>query len=315
MYSHQPRRTKDIKSARQFAFSKFGHWRQLLVASRLALLSILFTWLCGCANASLVEARQDISAGNYASAHRALIAAQRQNLSKRELREVKDGLCLTEYKVGAPAYPFAEQRWTCAAAAQEPDSTSGRIFLTLQEQDSTRLAAEVTSALKSNDIARASTALARYSEVPGHNSQLAARWSQEIWILAEKKQIGATRGARSYEIYRTIAQMEKKYPHFRSMKTVIFERWVIEHTSINGARLVSQMRLRGNRLNLWVNPHDYNAAALNLDRFALVNDALSAHCKCDGQTNVAVTGSGLPAYLVRLNPQLGRSEILILPPP
>lgn len=288
--------------------------RRVLV-SRVALFSVLLVGLYGCANASLATARKDIAAGHYASAHRELVAAQQQRLSTSELREVKDDLCLTEYKVGAPVYPFSEQREICAAALQDPGSDSGRIYSELQREELAHLATEVTSAIDTKDITRASLALARYREVPGHNSQLAARWLHQIWTLAERNQLGVHSGRHNYSINRTIAQMQRKYPHLRSMKTATFEQWVIDHTSIHGTRLVSGMRLRGNRLNLWVNPDYYNTVALNLDRFVSVNDALTARCRCDGQTNVAVTGSGLPAYLVRLNPELGGSEILILPAP
>ncbi len=55
--------------------------------------------------------------------------------------------------------------------------------------------------------------------------------------------------------------------------------------------------------------------ALNLDRFTRINDAMAARCRCDGRTNISVEGSGLPAYLLRLDPETRKSEVLVMPQP
>jgi len=54
---------------------------------------------------------------------------------------------------------------------------------------------------------------------------------------------------------------------------------------------------------------------LNLDRFAVVNDGLVARCACPGETNVAFERNDLPAYLVRFDPALRQSAILVLAGP
>src|SRR5690348_3178204 len=83
--------------------------------------------LAGCMNASLRSADASIAAGNFREAHQQLLAAQSRisELSPRERRKLKDDLCLTEYRIGAPSYPLAHQQATCAAAVAEPDSQSG----------------------------------------------------------------------------------------------------------------------------------------------------------------------------------------------
>src|SRR5690349_14932761 len=87
-------------------------------------------FFAGCTDASITRARQEIASRNYASAHYyfASAAVKSQQLSPRERRAVMDGLCLTEYQIGAPIYALSRQLRTCAAALNEPGSESGQIF-------------------------------------------------------------------------------------------------------------------------------------------------------------------------------------------
>jgi len=66
-------------------------------------------------------------------------------------------------------------------------------------------------------------------------------------------------------------------------------------------------------LNLSVDDANLELAALSLDRFATINDAMAARCGCDARTNVAVAETGFPAYFIRLDPETRMSEVMILP--
>ncbi len=81
-------------------------------AFAVVMLILIIPGLSGCLNASLAAARAKLKEGQYAAAHEQLVAAasQPQQLSARERREVLDGLCLTEFKIGAPSYPVLYAR-------------------------------------------------------------------------------------------------------------------------------------------------------------------------------------------------------------
>src|SRR5579872_2813284 len=102
-----------------------------LAAAVLASVTLLaLGLLAGCTDVSLAQARYQIAEGNYAAAHRyfATAAKKANALSPPQRRQVMDGLCRTEYQIGPPSYPLAQQLRTCAAALNEPDSESGVIF-------------------------------------------------------------------------------------------------------------------------------------------------------------------------------------------
>lgn len=101
----------------------------------------------------------------------------------------------------------------------------------------------------------------------------------------------------------------------KGMNESAFRHWVVENASVDGTRMVSSVRMRRNAVDVWVPDERLPTVALNLDRFAQINDALVARCHCDGRTNIVVTGTGLPAYLLRLDPETHRSEVLVLPRP
>jgi hypothetical protein len=101
----------------------------------------------------------------------------------------------------------------------------------------------------------------------------------------------------------------------KGMKESAFRRWVLDNASVDGTRMVSSVQMRRNAVDVWVPDERLPTVALNLNHFAQINDALVARCRCDGRTNVAVAGTGLPAYLLRLDPETHRSEVLILPRP
>src|SRR4029077_5581662 len=90
---------------------------QALVAVTLAVA------LSACAPSALTTARSQIAAANYPAARQELVTlSTRSDLSDKERREVKDDLCLCDFKIGRPTYSLAEQRGVCMDAAKEPGS-------------------------------------------------------------------------------------------------------------------------------------------------------------------------------------------------
>jgi hypothetical protein len=79
--------------------------------------------------------------------------------------------------------------------------------------------------------------------------------------------------------------------------------------------LVDRVELRENTLDLHVASHNLPAIAFNLDHFIMISDGMVARCHCDGRTNIAVEGSGLPAYLLRVDPDTRKSAALVMPQP
>ena len=285
--------------------------RLLAVAATLVALGV---GTSGCVNSSLEAARGEIKAGRYTSAHQDLVAAQRSGdkLSAREQREVADDLCLTEYRIGAPSYPLAEQARACTVAADRPGSQSAAILVEVQQAERDALAREIETALGKNDAAQAEAAIMRYQEVAGSDPQAAQRWSKQLWALVNKD---STTVRHDRHLAPAISEITRQYPHLRSMNEGSFRRWIEDKTTVSGMPMVSSVEVSKNVLRLWIANAQMRTAALNLDRFAHVNDALVARCRCDGKTNIASQENGLPAYLVRLDPETRRSEVLILARP
>ena len=67
--------------------------------------------LSACAPSALSTARSQIAAANYPAARQELVAlSARTDLNESQRREVKDDLCLVDFKIGRPTYTLAEQR-------------------------------------------------------------------------------------------------------------------------------------------------------------------------------------------------------------
>jgi len=268
----------------------------------------------GCVNGSLAAARGEIKAGRYASAHQYLVAAEHSEpkLSAHEQREVADDLCLTEYRIGAPSYPLAEQARACSIAADRPGSQSAAILVEVQQAERTALATEIETALANKDTAQAEAAIMRYKDVPGSDPQAAQRWSKQLWALVNRD---SATGRHDGHLAPIISEISRQYPQLRAMNEGAFRRWVADKTTVSGMSMVSNVEVNKGVLRLWIANTQMKTAALNLDRFADINDALVARCRCNGKTNIAAQDSGLPAYLVRLDPETRRSEVLILARP
>ena len=288
--------------------------RMTRLTLRLAAAAMLCTagFFAGCTDVSIAGARHQIAAGNYAAAHQYLAAAatKPEKLSPRQRRLVMDGLCRTEYQIGAPTYPLARQLSSCAAALNLPDSESGLIFAEVARKQRAALTETINTALAQQDIARADDAILRYRALPGSSPRLASGWTRQVWTIVNRE---ATPGRGA--LRPTISQMARQFRHQQNMNQRQFHRWVEENMTVDGNLMVSNVEIGKRTLGLWVSDDQLANAALNLDRFARVNDGLVARCRCNGRTEVALKDSGLPVYLVRLDSASHQSEVLILDQP
>jgi len=269
--------------------------------------------LSACAPSALTSARSQIAAANYPAGRQELVAlSARTDLSDRERREVKDDLCLCDFKIGRPTYTLAEQRGVCMDAAKEPDSQSGPIIAQIDDAQRIKDTQMVEAALNERDLADAESAATDYQRLPGADPATVARWSKEIWTIADE-QVFADSGARKHALAGAISEARKSHPNVAKMSPSQFRKWVVATSTVSGTALASGVEVSGPTLNLKVAEANLSVAALSLDRLATINDAMVARCGCDARTNVSVAETGFPAYFIRLDPETKMSEVMILP--
>jgi hypothetical protein len=270
--------------------------------------------LAGCAPSALSSARSQIAAGNYVAAHQSLVAlsADENKLSASERREVKDDLCLSDFMLGRPAFTISEQRSVCAAAMKEPGSQSASIIAKIDEAARVKDAKEVEIALEAHDLAGAERAATDYQKLPGADPALVARWSKEIWALADE-QVFADASAKKRSLATTISELRKNYPKMQGMSDAAFTRWVVKTSTVSGTALASRVEMTKSTLILSIDDANLQLAALSIDKLVAINDAMAARCGCDAHTDVAVIETGFPAYVIRLDPETRMSEVMILP--
>lgn len=283
-------------------------------AAGLALLGLVMALVSGCANSAIATARSEIATGQYATAHRTFVqAAANTRLSQRERREVADGLCFTEYKIGAPQYSLSQQHQTCTVAVEEAGSESRPILAQVEWARRTQWSERAAAAIRDGDFAEAEAAIVRYQSLPGADPRLVSTWSHQLWAAVERDDTRPQ--AQTRTLAPAISQLSRLYPQVKAMSNPGFRRWIEDNMTISGTPLVSDIQIGKRTINLWIPDNELGLAAVNLDRFARINNAQVARCRCDGRTNIARQGSGLPAYLVRLDPATRRSEVLILVQP
>lgn len=269
--------------------------------------------LSACAPSALSTARSQIAAANYPAARQELVAlSARTDLSASERREVKDDLCLCDFKIGRPTYTLAEQRGVCLEASNEPGSQSGSIVAQIDETERIRDAQEVDAALTAHDLADAESAATDYQSLGGGDPATVARWSKEIWTLADA-QVFADSAARKRSLGGAISEARKDHPNVAKMSKSEFTRWVVTTSTVSGTALASSVEVTDSTLSLAIGDANLPVAALSLDRLATINDAMAARCGCDARTNVAVAETGFPVYFIRLDPETKMSEVMILP--
>ncbi len=288
--------------------------RMAVLPQRLAAAAMLCAvgLLAGCTDIAISKARHQITAGNYATAHEyfATTATNLDKLSPRQRRLVMDGLCRTEYQIGASTYPLTRQLQSCAAALNQPGSESRQVFNDVAHREREELTKTIKAALAQGDLARADDAIRRYRALPGNNPQLAADWARQLWSIVDRE---AAPGRAA--LTPTISQLSRQFRHQQNMSKQEFRGWIEKSMTVDGNLMVSKVEIGRRTLDLWLSDDQRANAALNLDRFARVNDGLVARCQCNGRTKVAIKDSGLPAYLVRLDTESHQSEVLILDQP
>ena len=274
---------------------------------------VLAVALSACAPSALTSARSQIAAANYPAARQELVAlSARTDLSEGERVEVKDDLCLCDFKIGRPTYTLSEQRAVCMDAAKEPNSQSASIVAQVDDAQRIKDTQVVEAALTERDLADAESAATDYQRLPGADPAKVARWSKEIWTLADA-QVFADSGAKKHSLGTAISEARKNHPTVAKMSPSQFNQWVVTTSTVSGTALVSGVEVKGSTLNLSVDEANLPVAALSLDRLATINDAMVARCGCDARTNVAVSETGFPAYFIRLDPETRLSEVMILP--
>jgi len=269
--------------------------------------------LSACAPSALSSARTQMAAANYPAARQELVAlSSRTDLNESQRREVKDDLCLCDFKIGRPTYSLAEQRAVCLEASKEPGSQSNSIIAQLDEAQRNKDAQEVDVALNAHDLADAERAATDYQRLPGGDPAMLARWSKQIWTLADD-QVFADSAARKHSLAGAISEARKNHPNVAKMNKSQFTRWVVETSTVSGTPLASNVSMTDTTLSIAINDANIPTAALSLDKLAALNDGMAARCGCDARTNVAVAETGFPAYFIRLDPETKMSEVMILP--
>jgi hypothetical protein len=269
--------------------------------------------LSACAPSALSSARSQIAAANYPAARQELVAlSARTDLSDSERREVKDDLCLCDFKIGRPTYTLAEQRAVCLDASKEPGSQSSSIIAQIDQAERDKDAQQANAALAAHDLAGAERAATDYQRMPGYDPATLARWSKEIWTIADA-QVFADSAAKKHSLGGAISEARKNHPNVVKMNKTQFTKWVVATSTVSGTALASSVEVNDSTLNLSVNEANLPTAALSLDKLATINDAMVARCGCDARTNVAVAETGFPAYFIRLDPETKMSEVMILP--
>ena len=283
------------------------------IARDTAIAFALAVALAGCAPSALNSARSQIAAANYPAARQELVAlSARTDLSASERREVMDDLCLCDFKIGRPTYSLAEQRSICLDASKEPGSQSGSILAQIDDADRSKAADRVEVALAAHDLADAESAATEYQSLPGGDPTTVAKWSKQIWTLADA-QVFADSTARKHSLKAAIAEARKNHPKVVKMDQGQFTQWVAKTATVSGTAIASSIEMKDSTLTLFVDDANMRLAALSLDRLATINDGMAARCGCDARTNVAVAQTGFPAYFIRLDPETKMSEVMILP--
>jgi hypothetical protein len=166
--------------------------------------------------------------------------------------------------------------------------------------------------LKAHDLADAERAATDYQDIPGGNPATVARWSAQIWTLADAQEFADAK-ARKHSLNAAISMVRKNHPTVVKMDNTQFKQWVVKTATVSGTPFASKVEVKDSTLKLSVDDANLELAALSLDRLATINDAMAARCGCDARTDVAVAQTGFPVYFIRLDPETRMSEVMILP--
>lgn len=268
-----------------------------------------------CTNAMIASAQRKMAAGRYEEAHQELVGllSSPGKLSASDRRVAQDDLCLSEYRIGAPAYSLDQQRRDCAFAAREPGSAADPVLAKINHELASRERERIEISLRRDDLPAAVAALIRYQQVDGTDRRHISRWKAEIWRLVERSDQAQTPRYRARRA-RAVRLIRAEYPNFKSMSRRSFIRWV-EREGGEGepAEELRRVRISGHTLDLTIAAGELRQAELGPPTFGRINDAFSAWCRCYGDTHVISEETGMPIYLSRINGWTMRSEVLALP--
>jgi hypothetical protein len=279
------------------------------IAPRSAILMAAIVIGSGCATSPLADARSSIARGDYLSARIQLRAVQATDLNDAERVELNDDICLVDFMIGRPTVPLSSQWSACSAASRLPGSRSGPLLARIDDTLRGDYSDAVNNALQDRDVARAERAVLSYRSTPGADQRLVDEWTAAIWTLIEE-QDSAARNLPKRQIASATSKVTSEYRAERKMDDRAFTAWVAETVKDAGA---PRAVITPARVVLWISTSEITGATRNLDSFTRVNDALSARCGCLGRTDVVVSETGLPAYLVRLDVESKRSEVVVMP--
>jgi hypothetical protein len=271
--------------------------------------------MAGCAPAALRSARTKIEAGHYMEARQDLLRlrAKPAELSADQRREVKDDLCMTGFMIGPPTLSLHKLREACVDAVTEPGSNSASYLARINQAICASDDAAVEHALGVGDLASAETAATDYAATPGADPAKIAQWSHRMWLMVDAKQSRPVRAKQQErELARAIAKLRGQNRQIRAMSDSEFHGWILRTVTVGGQPIAVEPRFHAGVLRLTVPADALHTAALNLDRFAKINDAAIARCNCNARTNVGIGPGAFPAYVARLDAEEQRSEVLIL---
>ena len=303
----------DIIRFRCMPYSSDFDWkRSVALVLAISIIGTLTLIASGCAPAALSSAHRKMVAGQYAEAHQELAAIPLGTLSDSQRREVKDDLCLSEFMIGEPTYSPGEQRRVCVDATTEIGSRSAELVERIDAQVRRASSEKVNAALAKGDLGGAEQAAQVYLGTPGADPAVVAKWSHQMWELVNRRD-SRPETHRKKQLDAAIAAVRKQYPSMRKMTKTEFMVWVAQQGSVAGTAMFSSVALKDKELDLAIRRQAVQTASLKLDRISAINDATIARCGCDGRTNVGIAETNFPLYLVRLDPETQRSEVIILP--
>jgi len=184
-------------------------------------------------------------------------------------------------------------------------------ILCLRGADEQRDDERVEAAIKSRDLPAAEAAIQDYETLPSANQVQVAHWSNEMWKLVDQEN-GQSKHAAKTVMGPAIASLRHDHADARKMSDAAFKEWIVKTATVDGGSMIYEPVPDHGQLKLELFESRLSIAALNLDKFAEINDAVVARCGCDARTEIGLGTGNLPAYVARLDPDTRRSEVLIL---
>ena len=87
--------------------------------------------------------------------------------------------------------------------------------------------------------------------LPGGDPATVARWSKQIWTLADA-QVFADSTARKHSLKAAISEARKNHPNVVKMDKSQFKQWVVKTATVSGTPIASSVELKDSTLNLSV---------------------------------------------------------------